>query len=150
MEVVTTRRFGAGAGILLIVAAVAGVQSIASAQGKYAEVTRDDVLAMKLNHYFTPDKRGRQTDFEWRFSADGFVIRKTKGAIPDDLAQKFLGEAPAADEIQGKWRVDNGRIVFTDIKAGDQKGRDEVKLRVYRTAPTVIRLGEPQYVFEVP
>ena len=62
---------------------------------------------------------------------------------------KLLGEKATADEIAGKWKVDAGQLVLTDIKAGEAKGKESVKLRIYRTAPTVVRVGEPQYVFAV-
>jgi hypothetical protein len=123
---------------------------VANGQGDYAPVTAADVPTLKLNHYFTPDmKGGRTADFEWTFTKDGFTIKKGKAAIPADLVGKLLGEKAAADEITGKWTVDAGQLVLTDVKAGETKGKESVKLRIYRTAPTVVRVGEPQYVFGV-
>jgi hypothetical protein len=34
-------------------------------------------------------------------------------------------------------------------KAGERAGRKNVSLVIYRTAPTVIRIGDPQFVFGV-
>lgn len=60
--------------------------------------------------------------------------------------------AMAADEIRGLWKLEGGegqRLVLTEIKAGDKIGKDNVSLRIYKTAPTVVRIGEPQFVFGV-
>lgn len=123
---------------------------VANGQGQYAPVTAEDVPTLKLNHYFTTgQKGGRTADFEWTFTKDGFTIKKGKAAIPADLLGKLLPETATADEITGKWAVDKGELVLTHIKAGETKGKESVKLRIYRTAPTVVRIGEPQYVFAV-
>ena len=133
----------------LVVAALV-VATQANGQGKYAPVTADDVPTLQLNHYFTGAKKGGRTaDFEWTFTKDGFTIKKGKAAIPADLLAKLLPEKATADEITGKWKVDAGRLVLTDIRAGETKGKESVELPIYRTAPTVVRVGEPQYVFGV-
>jgi hypothetical protein len=124
----------------------------ADAQGKYAEVTDADVVALKLNHYFGADKKGRDRDFEWTFTKTEFVVKKGKGAIPADLMERLLPAGAAADEIRGKWKLegkDGKKLVLTEIKAGDTAGKKDVSLVIYRTAPTVVRIGNPQYVFGV-
>lgn len=128
------------------------VSTLCAAQGKYAPVTNDDVVTMKLHHYFNKDKKSRERDFEWTFADTGFVIKPGSGAIPEDLVEKLLPEGTEAKEITGKWSIDSktGEIVFTEIRAGDFAGRENVRCPLYRTAPTVIRLGDPQYVFALP
>ena len=123
---------------------------VAYAQGKYAPVTADDLPQLKLNHYFTTEKMsGRPADFDWTFTRDTFTIKKGKAPIPADLLGKLLPEKATAEEITGKWKLDDGHLVLTDIKAGDVKGKESVKLPIYRTAPTVVRVGDPQYAFAV-
>ncbi len=123
----------------------------ATAQGTYAPVTDADVGALKLNHYFSADRKSHEPDFEWSFTKSDFVIKKGAGKIPSDLLSKLLGDWDAADEIRGKWKLTEGKgpkeLVFTEIKVGAQFGMKEARLPIYRTAPTVIRIGEPQYVF---
>lgn len=128
------------------------VSTLCAAQGNYAPVTNDDVVTMKLNHYFTKAKKHHERDFEWTFADTGFVIKPATGAIPEDLVEKLLPEGTEPKEITGKWSIDSktGEIVFTDIQAGDFAGREDVRCPLYRTAPTVIRLGDPQYVFALP
>lgn len=132
---------------LLLVASAAVADPV---PGKgYPPVTADDVPLLKLNHYFTPDNKGHDRDFAWTFTKDGFTVKKDKGAIPADLLKKLLPDGATADEITGKWKVENGTITFTGIKAGDKAGREKASYSIYRTAPTVVRIGEPQYVFAV-
>jgi hypothetical protein len=121
------------------------------AQGRYSPVTEADVVKLQFNHYFTPDNKGHDPDFEWTFTEKEFVLKKGKGAIPKDLLEKLLPKDVTADEIRGKWKLEaeNGKLVFSDIKAAEKEGNKDVKFRIYRTAPTVIRIGEPQYVFGV-
>ena len=119
-----------------------------AAQGKYKPVTEDDVVKMKMNHYFTPDRKGREPDFEWTFTKTEFVLKKGKGPIPADLLGQLLPDGKTADEVRGKWALDGkGRLSLTEIKAGDTAGKKDVSLPIYKTAPTVIRIGETQYVF---
>lgn len=118
-------------------------------QGSYADVTAEDVVALKLNHYFTSDKKSREADFLWAFTRDDFVIKKGKGAIPVELSAKLLQKGEATDEIKGKWRVKQGKLILSAIPQREGSPKQEVALNIYRTAPTVIRIGEPQYVFEV-
>ncbi|MBI3860781.1 MAG: hypothetical protein HY290_02675 [Planctomycetia bacterium] len=135
-----------------LIAGAATPQHI-NAQGTYTPVTEADVLAIKLIHYFSADRKHHTGDFEWSFTKTEFVVRKGKGAIPADLLDKLLVNKAGADEIQGKWKLAEAaggkgkELVFTAIKAGAQNGRKEARLPIYRTAPTVIRIGEPQYVF---
>lgn len=128
-----------------------GFSALCVAQGNYAPVTKNDVVTMKLNHYFSKDNRPHDGDFLWSFADTGFVLKPGKGAIPADLIEKLLPEGTEATEITGKWSLDaeKGEIVFTEIQAGDFAGREDVRCSIYRTAPTVIRLGKPQYVFAV-
>jgi hypothetical protein len=121
--------------------------------GGYALVTEADVLALKLNHYFTADRKGRAKDFDWSFSADGrFSIKNGTGPIPADLLEKLLPAGGERDVIEEKWKFDGKdrgtrTLVLTDIKGDGKPGRTEARLTIYRTAPTVVRIGEPQYVF---
>lgn len=119
------------------------------AQGAYAPVTEADVREMKLNHYFSADKRSHEPDFEWRFFPEEFVLKSARGPIPKDLLEKLLLNGAAGEEIRGKWRLDSkrGDLVLTDLKAGNKAARMNVAFPIYRTAPTVIRVGQPQYVF---
>ena len=125
---------------------------VVDAQGKFSSVTDANVVDLKLNHYYTPDQKPHDTDFEWTFTNTEFVLKKGKGPIPSDLMMKLLPEEMATDEIRGLWKLEGGdgqRLVLTKIKAGDKIGKDNVSLRIYKTAPTVVRIGEPQYVFGV-
>jgi hypothetical protein len=125
------------------------------AQGNYDEVTAEDVVQLELNHYFTPDNKGHQPDFEWSFTKDEFVIKGAAGAIPADLVPRLLPAGTKAAEIRGKWkltRTSGVQLVLTEIVGTDRAGEEvlgqkETKFPIYRTAPTVIRVGQPQYVF---
>ena len=130
----------------LLFAALAPV----GAQGQYSPVIEADVVVMTLNHYFTPDKKSHAPDFEWAFTKTEFVLKKGKGAIPADLLEKLFPTGTTADEIRGKWKLEDKigqRLVLTEIKAGDKARNKDVSLIIYKTAPTVIRIGQPQYVF---
>jgi len=117
----------------------------------YAAITADDVQAMKFQHYYYTDKNKYQEgNFKISFEKDGFKIEKDKDPISDDLFTRLLPEGEKAVRIEGKWKLDSERqaIVLTDILYnGKKKGRKEVSLHVFRTAPTVIRMTERQYVF---
>ena len=123
-----------------------------SAQGQYSPVTESDMAVLKLNHYFTPDDRPHEVDFQWTFTKTEFVIKKGTGAIPADLRRQLLPKGATADEIRGQWTLTekgDKRLLLSGIKAGDQDGNKDVSLRIYKTAPTVVRIGEPQYVFGI-
>jgi hypothetical protein len=122
----------------------------ASAQGRYSPVSEENVMALQFNHYFTPDDKGHEPDFEWTFTMGEFAIKKGKGAIPADLQKKLFAEG--AEEIRGKWKLDGKggqHLVLSEIRAGDKVKMKEVRLPIYKTAPTVVRIGEPQYVFAI-
>ena len=132
---------------------------LAIAQGEYREVTPEDVLAMKLFHYFTPDESVHEPDFKWCFKKKTFVLTADTGGLPADLQERLLPEGATAREIRGRWRLDdkNGRrLILTDITAKENEdeetefaGRKRVRLPIYRTAPSVIRVGHLQYVFSI-
>jgi hypothetical protein len=121
----------------------------ALAQGRYTPVTEAQVADLKLNHYFTADGKGHQPDFEWTFTKDEFVVKKGTGQVPADLIGKLLPDGKSSDEIRGKWKLGtkSGELVLSDIKSGEKPGHASVTLPIVKTAPTVVRIGEPQYVF---
>ncbi|MEY2613501.1 MAG: hypothetical protein RL069_2313 [Planctomycetota bacterium] len=122
------------------------------AQGQYSPVSEANIVDLTLNHYFTPDKKSHTPDFEWTFTKREFVLKKGKGAIPADLVEKLLPKGATADEIRGQWKLadkEGQRLVLTEIKAGDKGRNKEVSLSIYKTAPGVVRIGEPQYVFGI-
>jgi hypothetical protein len=124
-----------------------------AAQVRQAPVTETDVVAATLLHYFTRDRAHHPADFEWTFTETDFVLKKEVGTIPADLLGRLLPAGTTADEIRGKWKLarekdqPGQRLVLSEIKVGDRALKKEVRLAIYRTAPTVIRIGEPQYVF---
>ncbi|MGL4554556.1 MAG: hypothetical protein ACRC33_25610 [Gemmataceae bacterium] len=106
---------------------------------------------MKLNHYYPlPDKKFHAADFEWSFKKGTFTVKKGKSAIPADLLGKLLVDG-VADEVEGKWSLNGGNLVLSEIKAGKKEGRKEVHLSVFKTAPTVVRISYAgaQYVFGI-
>lgn len=127
------------------------IPTVAIAQGRYTPVTDENILALKLNHYFTPDQKSHDADFQWSFTKDEFILKKGKGPIPKDLLQKLIDPEESPDEITGKWKLDekNNKLILTEIKFGKKAGKKECTLTIYKTAPSVIRIGEPQYVFAI-
>jgi hypothetical protein len=124
----------------------------ADAQGTYGAVTDKEIMAMKLNHYFSADKKSHKADFEWTFTEKGFTIKAGKEKLPAELVEKLLPDGVTADEIRGKWKIDSKdgqQLVLSSIKAKDKPGKKQVSLVLYKTAPTVVRVGEPQYVFGI-
>jgi hypothetical protein len=129
--------------LLLLVALAAGL----SAQGNF-DVKDEHIAGMKLNHYFTADNKHRTPEFAWEFVKDGFTVKKGKNAIPTHITDQLLGAGVTADEITGKWKLADGKLELTGIKAGDKAGKEKVSLTVFRTAPTVVRVNAPsQHVF---
>jgi hypothetical protein len=120
-----------------------------SPQGEYSEVTDAEVISMKLNHYFTADKKSHKPDFVWKFTKEGFVLKDGDGKIPAYLAEKLLPDGLKANEIKGKWKLDKGNLVLSSITAGGQDILKDAKVTIYKTAPTVIRIGEVQHVFAI-
>ena len=117
---------------------VTGVWRVA-AQVQQAPVTEEDVAALSLNHYFTPDRKYHSVDFEWTFTPTEFVLAKGAGAIPADLMTRLLPPGMTADEIRGTWKLAQAkgetgpRLVLSGIKAG---GR-EIKKDLYHLAVDV-------------
>jgi hypothetical protein len=121
----------------------------AFAQGNF-QVAEEDIPKLKLNHYFTADKKSHDADFEWTFTKTGFTVKKGKGAIPAHVLDTLLPDGATADEVTGSWKFEDGNLELSDIKAGKQVGKKGVKLGVFKTAPTVVRVNCPhQAVFSV-
>lgn len=120
---------------------------VAAAQGNYREVTENDVVAMKLNHYFTADRKAHDPDFVWTFTPGEFVLKDGTGTIPAYLHDTILPRGRAAREIKGSWKLKDGRLVLTGMKADGRNVVDDASFPIYRTAPTVIRVGDVQHVF---
>jgi hypothetical protein len=102
----------------------------------YQAVTDEDMPRLKFNHYFTPEKKNHAGDFEWSFTKTDFVMKKGKGAIPEHLQKALLPEGTSADDIRGKWKIEekNGRwLVLTDIKSGDKAGKESARVTVHPT-----------------
>jgi hypothetical protein len=114
-------------------------------------VTAAEGVNLKLDHYFTPDRKAHEPDFEWTFTETDFVLKRAQGPIPADLLEQLLPSSTTADEIRGKWELDKSgqQLSLTGIKAGEKGGKENVTLFIYKTASTVVRIGEPQYVFSV-
>ncbi len=146
-------RFARGIPLRLVVlSGLLALPGMLVAQGPYKAVTAEDVVKLEFAYYYTPDKAYREVDFEWTFTETGFVLKAGKGSIPADLRNRLLPPDTDAEEIRGHWKIDDRegtRLVLTNIKAGDQPGNQDVALPIYRTAPTIVRIGLPQYVFRV-
>jgi RNA polymerase sigma factor (sigma-70 family) len=114
-------------------------------------VSEADVVALRLNHYFTPDGKAQDPDFVWTFTETEFVLKKGRGPIPADLRRKLLPPATTADEIRGRWSLEPGgrSLVLTKIRAGETAGPKQVALPIARSGGIVVRIGEPHYVFAI-
>jgi hypothetical protein len=137
------------AGIGLLGAAVWHV----AAQVRYTPVTEADVAGMRPVHYFAADGESHPALFEWSFSESEFQLQNERGSIPKELIGKLLQPGATADEIRGKWKLvqpageTSQQLVLTEITAGTLKGKKDVRLAIWKTAPGVIRVGDPQVVF---
>lgn len=133
--------------------AVALCNEFACAQGTFSPLTDANIVSLNFNHYFTPDRKAHDADFEWTFTKTEFVLKHGKGAIPADLLERLMPAGTTADEIRGQWKLGDAkegqRLVLTEIKAGEKAGNKGVSLIIYKTAPTVVRIGQPQYVFGI-
>jgi hypothetical protein len=116
-----------------------------------APVTEAEVVNLRLDHYFTPDRQAHEPDFEWTFTETDFVLKRATGPIPADLLAQLPPAHPTADEIRGKWRLakDGQQLILMGITAGEKGGKAAVTLLIYKTASSIVRIGEPQYVFSI-
>lgn len=122
-----------------------------STGGNYPAVTADTVARLRLERYDTPDKKAHPADFRWTFSKDEFVVKKGAGPIPPHLLKLLLPDGATADEVCGRWKLENGGrdLVLTGIKAGNADGNKTVALPIEQTGTGVVRVGAPEYVFGV-
>ena len=143
-------RFGAPRMICIAALMLLAAGGGASAQGTYKPVTDADVVAMRMMHHFDADGNAKDPAFEWSFTKDGkFVVKQGTESIPAHLLKTLLKAPPAdkaaeVEEITGKWKVKDGQLVLTDIKAGDAEGVKKAEFHIYRSAPTVIRVDHRQ------
>jgi len=142
--------------LLIAFGLLVGLVTNVFGQGNFSPVSESNVQALKLNHYFTADKKAHDADFEWTFGKTQFVIKKGKSPIPTDLIEQLLPKAATADEIRGTWKLaseGSQKLVLIDIQFGDKAsekpGNQEARLVIYKTAPRVVRIGELQYVFGI-
>jgi hypothetical protein len=135
--------------VRFVVVVLLGSAVVSPAQGDFP-VREADITAMKFLHYYGPDRKFREADFVITFTKDTFTLKKGKAAIPADLLNQLLPKGETADEVAGKWTLKGGKLMLTEIRAGKKEGLKEASLGVYKTAPTVLRIGSvPQYVFAV-
>lgn len=137
-------------GLLLVLAvSLHASGALCPAQGKF-RLADTDIQGMRFGHYFPlPERKYHDVDFEWTFQKDTFTLKKGKSPIPAELQSALLEADEHADHIEGTWQLKGGTLLLTNIKAGTAKARTEASLGVYKTAPTVVRIGvaEAQYVF---
>lgn len=118
------------------------------AQGHYAPVADSDLIGASFNHYYDANMKAViPPDFSWTFTATNLVIKLGKGPIPADLLQQLAAGAKDVKTIVAGWKVEAGQLVITGPTVDGEPRRTMVKLPVNRTAPTVIRIGQHQYVF---
>jgi hypothetical protein len=123
------------------------VSAYLPAQGNF-DVRAEHIAGMTLDHYYTADNKHHAAEFSWTFTKNGFTIKKGKASIPAHITDELLGAGLTADEIAGQWKLADGKLELTAIKAGDKAGKEKVSLTVFRTAPTVVRVNVPsQHVF---
>jgi len=119
------------------------------AQGNFT-VTEGDIPRLKLNHYFTADKRPHDADFSWTFTKTSFTIKKEKGPIPSHIVGMLLPAGITADEITGNWTLQGRRLNLTKIRAGNSEGKKDVSLPIFKTAAVIVRICDPeQCVFQI-
>lgn len=111
------------------------------------EVVESTVLKLRLNHYYTSDKQFRQADFTWTFSDSGFSITEGTGAISHDLIVLLLDEYRPVKRLEGAWELKQGQLRLSLLKCDGADVDKEAMLPIYHTAPTVVRIGDPQHVF---
>ena len=140
-----------GAHVLLWLTALV-LAAPALGQGNFP-IKEADIRAMQLLQYFGPDRKPHGADITWAFEKETFTLKRGTADIPVDLLAQLLPDEVARTnpaEVTGSWALRDGRLVLTKIKAGDKDGRAEVTFSPYKTAPTVVRIGNlPQYVFAV-
>ncbi len=118
------------------------------AQGNYAPVTTKDLVEAKFNHYYGANRKAvMPPDFSWNFTATNLVIKTAQGSIAPDLIERLAAGKNEVKTIEAEWKVEHGELVISRIKVDGQPTRTLAKLPAFRTAPTLIRIGERQYVF---
>lgn len=141
---------------LATLTAPADASENAQAANPYKEVSEQDVTKLQFVHYFDEQKQYQPAEFAWTFAEDGtFELRAGKRPIAVELRRRLTGDEAEVRQITGRWQLDVNRcggklLTFTDIKADDAAVSTEFAgYSIYRTAPTVIRLDTPQYVFAI-
>jgi hypothetical protein len=130
---------------LLVSACLLSVAGAAHGQGNFM-VVEADLPRLKLNHYFTPDKRTHNADFNWTFTKTEFSIKKGTEAIPKHLGDTVLPAGTTAKEITGKWELKDGKLKLTEIMADGKATEMDASLPIFKTAPTVVRICDPNQV----
>lgn len=120
--------------------------------GRYSPVAKADLPAMKFAYYFDVNDKHHEADFTWTFTTDKFKIASKKGPVAAEILKKIKATAKAPKTIEGKWFLETSpqggtTLSLTDMRVDDMPFSGKATYNIYRTAPTVIRIGEPQYVF---
>lgn len=135
-------------GILILAMGLISAPVQARAQGHYEPVVAGDLVGAKFNHYYDANMKAViPPDFSWNFTATNLTIRAGKGAIPADLLMQLAGGMKDVKLIEAGWKLTAGELVVSGIRLDGKPTRTMAKLSVFRTAPTVIRIGVHQYVF---
>lgn len=137
---------------LIVIGFLFTVDAKAAEPGRYKPITKEEIPRLELAYYYTPDKDYRKPDFAWKFREGKFALAAEESQVPEELMQRLLGKNVTPGKVRGRWELidDNGmKLVLFSIVADGHKIKRKVILPIYRTAPTVIRIGNPQLVFTV-
>jgi hypothetical protein len=84
---------------------------------------------------------------EWVFHDSTFFVDSGKAPLPKDIAEALLGSGKTSTRVEGKWRLDEAKseLVLTELRAGDQPGRETCVLPIRPAGAVRANLGERQY-----
>lgn len=111
----------------------------------YVPLTHEMIVGARLHRRTGIDRK--YDDLQWRFEDETFHIHAGKNGLPPDLREALLPGDVDAQEIVGRWDIEDNIIACDEIEVdGKQLSKGTRYLSVMRGPP--LRIGtDPQYEF---
>lgn len=110
--------------------------------GNYGSVVRDHLIGEHICWRTGPER----AEFLWIFRPDDrFEIRPTGAAFPVEALRVLVGGETPPGRVAGTWRLENGRLHLSDIRADDREGLPDVEIPLFRTPIVRLNFENVQY-----
>ena len=125
------------------------IGQVRAAEGEFPPVQPGALKGASFNFYYGPDNKAVfSPGFTWTFSTAKTTITAGKHPIAADILEHLAAGGKKVHRIEADWHISgNHYLILSRVKIDGHTNRATWSLPLGYTAPTLIRIGEHQYVF---